>query len=430
VFGQPVTWVASVSSGSSGAGTPTGTVSFTIDGVAQPSVSLTNGQAILTSAALAVGSHTVAAVYNGDSRFDPSTSAPLSQTVNKANTSIVFSASATHSVFGQTVTFTALIAPVAPGAGSPSGNVIFSIDGVAQLPSPVNGGQATFSTSHLQPGNHEVAMTYSGDGNFNSSVLDPSFTVVKADTATTITASSASSALGQSVTFSAVVGVVAPGSGTPTGSVNFMIDGSALPAVPLSNGQATFTTSALGVGSHTITAAYSGDSDFNASTSASLNYTVNQGQTATTTVIHSSAARSVFGHSVRFIAIISPTTPGGSTPTGTVTFSVDGETEATVTLVNGMASFRSSDLAVGRHVIIATYNGDTNFMGSQSSPFTLTVVRHGHRKHHHGQREEDQRDKDKDRDDARFQHLGSRSVISGLELAGILALFAGKKARP
>src|SRR5204863_10180493 len=82
---------------------------------------------------------------------------------------------------------------------------------------------------------------------------------------------------GQSVTFTATVSAVAPGSGTPTGTLQFRIDGSNFGAtVALVGGSATSgATSTLSVGNHTITAVYSGDGNFNTSTSPNFTQTVN-----------------------------------------------------------------------------------------------------------------------------------------------------------
>src|SRR6202011_6022398 len=124
---------------------------------------------------------------------------------------------------------------VAPGAGTPTGTVIFSIDGTAQSPVAVNNGQAVFSTSALSVGSHEIGASYSGDGNFNATAVDPSQTVTKAGTTTAISAAAGTSVFGEPVTFTANVNVAAPGAGTPTGTVTFTIDGVAQSAVALNN---------------------------------------------------------------------------------------------------------------------------------------------------------------------------------------------------
>jgi hypothetical protein len=85
--GQAVTFTAIVTpSAGSSAGTPTGTVTFSIDGVAQTPVMLAvvggHDEAAFTTASLSIGTHTISAVYNGDSTFAPSTAQALPQIVN------------------------------------------------------------------------------------------------------------------------------------------------------------------------------------------------------------------------------------------------------------------------------------------------------------------------------------------------------------
>lgn len=79
--GAEVTFTATVSPVPPASGSPDGTVTFTVDGVAQPPVALVGGQATLTVPAPAEGSHTVTAHYNGSAGYAPSTSSTLTQTV-------------------------------------------------------------------------------------------------------------------------------------------------------------------------------------------------------------------------------------------------------------------------------------------------------------------------------------------------------------
>jgi hypothetical protein len=104
-------------------------------------------------------------------------------------------------------------------------------------------------------------------------------------TTTTVTSSLNLSQVGQSVTFTATVAAIAAGSDTLQGSVTFSVDGAAQASVTLSGGMATFTTSAIVAGSHTITASYGGftSTAYSFSTStASLTQTVTAPTTATT----------------------------------------------------------------------------------------------------------------------------------------------------
>jgi plastocyanin len=98
----------------------------------------------------------------------------------------------------------------------------------------------------------------------------------KADTTTALSSSANPSTASQNVTFTATVSVVASGGGTPTGTVTFKDGQSAVCSnVTLSSASATCSTSALSVGSHSMTATYSGDVNFNTSASSVLTQTVN-----------------------------------------------------------------------------------------------------------------------------------------------------------
>jgi hypothetical protein len=322
-----------------------------------------------------------------------------SQTVTKAGTTTTVSAAAGTSVFGAPVTFTANVNVAAPGAGTATGTVTFTIDGVAQSAVALNNGQATLTTSGLSAGSHVITAAYNGDGDFNTSASAAlNQTVNQAGTSTAISSSANPSTAGQAVTFTANVSAVSPGAGTPTGTVTFTVDGVAQTPVALSNGQATLALSTLSAGSHTITANYQGDGNFKASSSAVLNQTVNQvaGKLHTKTALHSSADPSVLGQRVTFTAIVDAVVAGAGTPTGTVTFTIDGKVQATVTLVGGSASFSTTKLTKGHHVVTVTYNGDSHYASSTSSKLNQTVNRR-----HHGTDHDKDNKEDHDHDDAK-----------------------------
>ena len=118
--------------------------------------------------------------------------------------------------------------------------------------------------------------------------------------------------------------MVAPGAGTPTGSVQFFVGTTSLGTASLSGNTAILTTTTLPVGTDSLTAQYLGDPNFTGSTSSAV---VGDGQPAgiaTTTTLTSSTNPSVFGQSVTFTATVAPSS-GSGTPTGTVTF-YDGST--------------------------------------------------------------------------------------------------------
>src|SRR5207245_3461749 len=216
-------FTATVTATAPGTGTPTGTVTFKDGATPLATNTLSSGQATFATSSLSVASHTISAVYNGDLNFNSSTSPNLTQTVNKDSTTTSLVSSPNPSVFGQSVIFTATVSAVAPGAGTPTATVTFK-DGTNTLGSAtLSGGQTTFTNSTLTTGSHtNVTAVYNGDGNFltnTSSSLTQ--TVNKADTTTVVTSSANPSVFGQSVTFTATVAAVAPGAGTPSGTVTF-----------------------------------------------------------------------------------------------------------------------------------------------------------------------------------------------------------------
>ena len=175
----------------------------------------------------------------------------------------------------------------------------------------------------------------------------------------------------------ATVAVKSPGSGTATGSVTFMDGSKTLGTVALdSSGVATLAVSFTNLGSHSITASYTGDTNYLAS-SAALTQTVNQAKSHVAPT--SSPSPSVYGQAVTFTAIVTATAPGTGTPTGVVTFYDGGTSLGTGTLgTNGVATFTTSSLlAVGNHRITAVYAGDTDFLTSTSTAVTQAVSKAG-----------------------------------------------------
>ena len=271
VFGQSVVFTATVSPN-----TATGTVTFKDAALVLGTSAVVSGKAQLTSTTLAPGAHSITATYSGSTAFLSSTSAALPHSVNKASTKTTVVSSANPSVFGQSVTFTATVAAVAPGSGTPAGTVTFK-NGAAILGNgTLSAGKATFSTASLTPGSHSITVTYNGNVDFNTSTSAVlAQTVNKASTKTTVVSSANPSVFGQPVTFTATVAAVAPGSGTPAGTVTFKNGAAILGNGTLSGGKATFSTATLARGAHSITAVYSGSVSALGSVSAVLTQTVN-----------------------------------------------------------------------------------------------------------------------------------------------------------
>lgn len=369
VSGQAVTFTAHVDVLAPGVGTLGGAVQFNIDG--QPfgtAIALGAGDnAVLTVSNLSTGNHDVVAVYNGNADFAQSSSAQITHGVNQADTTLDLSSSSNPAFSGAPITYTAVVAPVAPGAGTITGTVQFAVDGVdLGGPVPVVGGQAVSPVSNQQVGSHNITANYSGDSNFAGQSDSLTQTIVAAQTTTTLTTSPNPSVFGQPITLRAEVVPNAPATGNPTGFVRFIVDGANYDFVELSGQVAETTLTGVGVGPHTVKAVYlSDDLNFFTSSSQTLTQTVNKASTST--ALTSSGSPTVFGEPVTFTATVSVNAPGAGAPTGTIVFKDGATTIGTEPVGPGtgeQASITVANLAVGQHAISATYSGDDSFNGS------------------------------------------------------------------
>jgi sugar lactone lactonase YvrE len=302
------------------------------------------------------GSHTVT-YFSTDVAGNVEPSQSIGFTIIQP-TSTTLTSSGSTSVFGQSVTFTAAVAPQG-GSGTPTGTVnflelrgphiFFPLGSVA-----LNNGQASISTANLILGTHDVTAYYNPSGNFNPSAATTSHTVISQVTL----ASSVNPAVhGQPITFTANVNPA-----TATGPVTFMDGGTILGTVPVSNGSASLSTSILAVGAHTITASY-----VDGGSATPLSQTITPA--TTTTSVSGNPNPVTNGQTVVFTATVQANAPSSSTPYGSVIF-LDGTIVlGTGSLSNGQATFSTSSLSVGPHTISAVYTdpADTNFTTSSGT---------------------------------------------------------------
>src|SRR5438552_2702370 len=364
-LGQAVTFTATVQP-ATGSGTPTGTVTFNDGAIVLGPGSLNGGTATFTTSGLGAGVHSISAVYGGDASFASSTSPVLMQTVNKAASSTAVVSSNSASNRGAAVTFTATVTSSA--TGTPTGTVTFQDATTTLGTGTLSGGTATFTTSGLGTGTHSITGIYGGDANFTGSTSPIlTQTISKAASSTAVVSSNNPAIIGTAVTLTA--SVTSPVTGTLTGTVTFQDGTSALGTGTLSGGAATFITSGLTAGTHSITAVYSGDANFAGGTSPVLMQTVNR--VASSTSVASSNNPSIFGSAVTFTATV--TSSATSIPTGTVTFQDGAATLGTGMLSGGNATLATSALVGGVHSITAVYGGDASFASSTSPGLTQTV---------------------------------------------------------
>jgi hypothetical protein len=365
-FGQNVLLTAAVTGSG---GTPTGTVAFKDGTTLLGNATVSGGTANFNVASLAVGSHSLTAVYSGDSSFRGSTSSTLTQTVTKPATTTTLSSSVNPSSLGQMVTFTAMVS--SNSGPPPDGEIItFKKNTTVLATVPLSGGSATFSTSSLPAGTFPITASYPGDAQFAASSASLYQTVNKVATATTLSSSLNPSSYGQAVTFTATV---SSGAGAPPDGevVKFADNGKFVGQGTLSGGVATFTTNTLAAGSQPMSASYGGDATFAASTSSYLKQSVTKAPT--TSAVSTSLNPSPIGTLVTFTAQVTAST--GASTSGSVTFKDGATTLATATLnSSGIATFATAVLAGGLHSITAVYGGNANLLASTSAPLAQSIT--------------------------------------------------------
>ncbi len=290
-----------------------------------------------------------------------------SRPIVAAPTTTTVSTSTATAVFGQIETVTAT---VNSQAGTPVGTVFFHDGDTLVGSAPLDAsGRASIPVS-LGIGAHALTASFFGTTGFADSTSAAASVTVNPDaTRLALTSSVNPAVTGQAVTFTATASAVAPGGGSPTGTITFKDGNTILGTVAIqSGGKATLTTSFAATGGHAITATYSGSLAFVTSSTA-LTEQVNTPPThkATTTSLLASANPIAVGQLVTFTTTVHDPL-GTATPTGTVTYWVGNTVVARVTLdANGQARIRGSFSIAGRFTIRAVYSGDANFAGSEQS---------------------------------------------------------------
>ena len=243
-------------------------------------------------------------------------------------------------------------------------------DGTVAPPQPIELGVANIA----QP---LIAADVDGDGKVD--IVGPTVLInqygavtppaTKTNTTTTLTASPTSVSSGANVTLTATV----TGTGA-TGTVTFVDGSTTLGSATLNtSGIATLTVNALTVGSNSITATYSGDSNFNGSTSNAVAVTVTAAKLPSQVSISASSYSITVGQSVTLTATVMGS---GATPTGTVTFLNHATTTiGTATLdAQGVATLVVSNFTVGTQGVSASYGGDNVYNSSMSGATTIIVA--------------------------------------------------------
>src|SRR5439155_1283824 len=232
VYGQQVLFTATVTpEPGAGAIPTTDTVTFTLDGVAYPPITVdANGSAVFdpqaaTGGPLTVGQHRFQVTYSGDGNFNGSaTTTDFVLTVGKDASQVTITPSTSSTVFSQPVTFTATVSSVPPGTAQPTGNITFW-DGAVNTGTNLGtrtldaNGMATLQISTLGVATHSINVSYTGDTKVAAGTGTLSFAVSRATTSTALASSANPGGLGDPITFTATVTAASPATATPTGSV-------------------------------------------------------------------------------------------------------------------------------------------------------------------------------------------------------------------
>jgi uncharacterized protein (TIGR03437 family) len=360
---QPTTLRASIAL-VSGTGAIGGTVDFMVDG--KPvctGLPVAGGKVSCATSFPSLATYTVAANYSGDANTLASTAA-LPVTVGQAVPAVYLASTPSSPVFGQDVWLDALVLG-AGGLPAPSGSIAFTDGGRTLATQPIGADGRAYYTATLAAGTHTIAATYSGDANYQTaSPTARTLTVAKAATVTTVTALTGGP-------FTARINVAKPGSGTPSGTVQFRSGSTTVGSAPVTaQGSVVSATLSASNATGAIAAVYTGDANFVASTSDAV--TVYPVQTIVTLTSDNNPAPA--GPSLAITAAVSVTPRAlAGPPTGSVGLSVDGKSLETTALTSGQAVFHAT-LAPGTHALTATYSGDTSYPTSSGSLTQIVVA--------------------------------------------------------
>ena len=299
--------------------------------------------------------------FNGDGRVDFAYGEFFSLSVSLgglgSTATVSLTSSPNPSDFQKSVTLTATVSSP-PGTPTPTGTVTFVDVNPLGRQSLVNG-QASLTTTFNVGGPHWLTATYSGDPRYFP-VSSPQLVHIVNRAATTTTL--VTSALGDSV---ALIANVSPSAAT--GTVEFRDGSTSLGKQSMINGVSFLLVSALTGGVHSFTAVYSGDINYNPSTSEPVMQTV-AARSATSTSLSVSTPQAVFGQSVTLTATVSPAAANGK-----VTFYDGVAILGTQPISGGQAVLPTSLLPAGFRTLRARFAGNDSFASSTSTAAGIEV---------------------------------------------------------
>ncbi|WP_394843792.1 Ig-like domain repeat protein [Pendulispora brunnea] len=373
-FGQLVTFTAHV-----GPDTPqlaTGTIEFLRDGNVFGTATLdSKGNATASLAELEVGQHAIVARYAGDD-YHAAQDASLNHEVVRADTATALASSKDPASPAESFTLMATVAPVAPGAGKPAGNVTFKQGttdlGTVELDAD---GRASFTVGPLAAADYSFTAVYAGNATFNASTSSVHVQHVKyTQTRVSVLVSPPDPIFyGTEVSFDAVV--IVTGGAIPKGNLTFE-DATTTPPTLLgtsaldAQGRALVKASALAAGARSIRISFEDPDKVFESASTTFVYKINKAPTAIT--LTSSKNPGPQNGWVTFTAKVTASA-GGAAVKGNVQFWQNSTLLGTVAVgPNGTASIDSMRLLNSQYSIRAEFKESESFAFSKSE-ITLLV---------------------------------------------------------
>ncbi|WP_419806962.1 Ig-like domain repeat protein [Terriglobus sp.] len=386
----PVTITAT---SSSGVGVPSGAVTVTAFASAipttytgtLPSSSTNTASTVVNVPATTLGKLTLQASCTSNGSFACTQPASLAAVVTTATPTVTLTSTPEVTVANSaTQKYDLAVSVVAPSgstAVAPTGAVAIQNNGVQIAMVTLNKGAGTYTVS-LGGASNSLVAAYAGDTNYDAA--SSAAVVVSApliSTTTTLAASPSSLNFGS---LSSLTASVTPGSyaaGAPTGTITYRSNlQGVIGTATLGNGFVTYAA-ALQVGTHSITATYSGDANYATSVSSAGTVAVALGKVSTTTVLSLTPALPLAGQNTMLTATVTPNFPAAFlaiapsvTCTGQVTLLSNGAFVANGTLSGGTVTV-AGKLVPGSDSLTAVYGGDTQCYGSTSGALVVAPAR-------------------------------------------------------
>lgn len=385
VFGADVTLNATLTK--VGTFVPTGSFEFYANTTLLGTVAVdTAGKAKLVTTQIPVGTNiALSTKYISDPIYATNSftaTSLLDVIILPTQTDIVTSAN--PSVFGQPLTYTVQIFPdplFAPVVNPTfAGQVVISDnDNIISVLNVDATGKAVFTAPpDYAIGKHTIFAAYAGTTNLGASKSITFDQVVnKANSQTLLTADNTTVSFGDAVTITATVGIVAPGIGSPTGTVTFFQDGAPISVLPVDgSGNAFITIPGLAVGDYVFTAKFSGNTSVASSISTPLDVTIIPTTSSTTFTV--TPANSSLGTPIELKALVidgnnNPAQVGFVTFSGT--FNGNPITPVIADVIDGfaIAVLPGTTFLFGSGEFFANYTGTESISDSAAGPIAFTV---------------------------------------------------------